>query len=171
MIVAPLGDDEVLEHVARQLDGQELQAEQAGQLHGPVYLSRVRHDGVTDCYTKPCRSWASFTPVILPGHDDRKPDKTRKLVRKALSQSGIDQTCKFEWSPFSHFPKSHGAHKYVRNGIATDGRRPIGYIRPGHLLDLSAVHLRLTFEDPVPGPLTIGAGRHCGLGLMVRLND
>jgi CRISPR-associated protein Csb2 len=44
-------------------------------------------------------------------------------------------------------------------------------LRPGHLLELSAVHLRLAFEQPVPGPLTIGAGRHCGFGLMVGLND
>lgn len=50
-------------------------------------------------------------------------------------------------------------------------RRPVGYIRPGHLLELSAADLRLTFEHPVPGPLTIGAGRHCGFGLMAGLND
>ena len=171
MIVAPVGDDEILEHLAHQLDGRRLVPERTEQLRGPVVLSRLRHDGVTDCYTKASRTWASFTPVILPGHDDRKPEKTRKLIRKALSQSGIDQPCEFEWSAFSHFAKSYSAHKYVRDEQAKDGRHPVGYIRPGHLLELSLVHLRLTFEQPVPGPMTIGAGRHCGFGLMVGLQD
>ncbi len=171
MIVAPIGDDEILEHLARLLEGRRLVPERLEQLRGPVFLSRVRHDGVIDRYTTPCRSWASFTPVILPGHDDRKPGKTEKLIRKALAQSGIDQPCEFEWSAFSHFAKSYSAHKYVRDEHTTDGRRPAGYIRPGHLLDLSAVHLRLTFEHSVPGPLAIGAGRHCGFGSMVGLDD
>lgn len=171
MIVAPFGDDEILEHLARQLDGRRLVPERTEQLRGPVFLSRLRHDGVIDSYTKPCRTWASFTPVILPGHDDRKPEKTRKLIRKALSQSGIDQPCEFEWSAFSHFAKSYSAYKHVRDEQAKDGRRHVGYVRPGHLLELSAVHLRLTFEQPVPGPLTIGAGRHCGFGLLVGLDD
>jgi len=170
MVVAPFGDDEVLEHLTRQLDGRRLVCERAEQLRGPVFLSRVRHDGVIDRYTKASRNWASFTPVILPGHDDRKPEKTEKLIRKALSQSGFDQSCEFEWSAFSHFAKSYSAHKYVRDEGAKDGRRAVGYIRPGHLVELSAVHLRLTFEGPVPGPLTIGAGRHCGFGLMVGLD-
>lgn len=171
MIVAPFGDDEILEHLARQLDGRRLVPEHTEQLRGAVFVSRVRHDGVIDCYTRRCRTWASFTPVILPGHDDRKPEKTRKLIRKALGQSGIDQPCEFEWSAFSHFAKSYSAHKYVRDEQAKDGRHSTGYIRPGHLLELSAVHLRVMFEHPVPGPLTIGAGRHCGFGLMAGLND
>lgn len=171
MIVAPFGDEEILEHLAHQLDGRPLVPERPEQLRGPVFLSRVRHDGVIDCYTRSCRTWASFTPVILPGHDDRKPEKIRKLILKALGQSGIDQPCEFEWSMFSHFAKSYSAHKYVHDAQAKDGRRAVGYIRPGHLLDLSAVHVRLTFEHSVPGPLTIGAGRHCGFGLMVGLND
>ena len=171
MIIAPFGDDEILEHLARQLDWRRLVPERSEQLRGPVSLSRVRHDSVIDCYTKPCRTWASFTPVILPGHDDRKPEKTRKLIRKALVQSGIDQPCEFQWSAFSHFAKSYSAHKYARNENAKDSRHPIGYIRPGHLLALSAVHVRLTFQHAMPGPLTIGAGRHCGFGLLVGLND
>jgi CRISPR-associated protein Csb2 len=168
MVVAPSGDDAVLEHLARQLDGRRLVPEHADQLRSPVFLSHVRYDGVIDCYTRSCRTWASFTPVILPGHDDRKAEKTEKLIRKALVQSGIDQPCEFEWSAFSHFAKAYSAHRYVEE---KDGRRQVGYLRPGHLLELSAVHLHLTFERPVPGPLTIGAGRHCGFGLMVGLND
>jgi CRISPR-associated protein Csb2 len=166
MIVAPVGDDEIVEHLARHIDGRQLKSERSEHLRGPVFLSRVSHDAVINCYCSLSRTWASFTPVILPGHDDRKPEKTQKLIRKALAQSGIDQPCEFEWSAFSHFAKSYSAHKFVRDEHVEGGRRRAGYIRPGHLLELTAVHLKLTFEQPVPGPLTIGAGRHCGFGLM-----
>lgn len=170
MIVAPTGDDEILEYIARHLDGRRLDPEHPGDLRGPVFLSRVRHDSVISSYTGACRAWASFTPVILPGHDDRKPEKTRKLIERALAQSGVDQPCEFDWSPFSYFAKSYSAHKYVRDDRASNGRRQAGYIRPDHLIDLTTVHLQLTFEHPVPGPLVIGAGRHCGFGLMAAVN-
>ncbi|MCC7087074.1 MAG: type I-U CRISPR-associated protein Cas5/Cas6 [Pirellulales bacterium] len=185
MIVAPAGDEAWLEHLVQRLDGQLLKPLPDTKLPPGTHLQLIpedRKDGVRDAYTRDSRTWASFTPVILPGHDDRKPEKTRKLIVKALAQSGIDQPCEFEWSAFSHFPKSYSAHKYVRDESATDGKRRIGYIRPNHLLDQTAVHLVLRFgrredpndpdsrwipaEEPIPGPLTIGAGRHCGFGLM-----
>jgi CRISPR-associated protein Csb2 len=163
MITAPPGDDIWLDHVARHLAGQQL-----GPLRGdefgdaePPFLVPIRGDNVSQRYTKPANAWHSFTPVILPGHDDHKPEKTRKLVEKALAQSGVDQPCQFEWSTFSRFPKSFSAHKYDRNGRLT------GYVRPDHLLTQTAVHLTLRFKDglKMPGPIAVGAGRHCGLGL------
>lgn len=168
MIVAPTGDDAWLDHVARRLAGQVLTPVRGDEFMGrerPV-LARLRYDAVTDRYLMPATAWASVTPVILPGHDDHKPSKTRKLIVRALQQSRIDQPCEFEWSAFSHFPKSLSAHKYDRNGKLT------GYIRPDHLLTQTAVHLRLFFNDglKVPGPLVIGAGRHCGFGLMAGID-
>lgn len=160
MIVAPIGDDAILEHVARQLDGMQLRPENPADLPGPVFLQRVRHDNIAGFYTRASNAWASFTPVILPGHDDHKSDKTHKLIEKALAQSGIEQACEFQWSPFSQFPKSYSAHKYNKF------KQLAGYIRPDHLQNLTSVHLVLKFSHPVPGPLAIGAGRHCGFGLM-----
>lgn len=166
MIAAPLGDDRLLLHLARRLDGQQLETTPETKLDHSLALVRVRRDKVASCYTEPANTWASVTPVILPGHDDHKPDKTRKLIEKALAQSGIDQPCEFEWNALSYFPKSLSSHKYDRN------KRPTGYIRPSHLLSQTAVHLRLRFFDDleVPGPMAIGAGRHCGLGLMARID-
>jgi len=166
MIAAPLGDDRFLLHLARLLSGQKLIPTDRTRLDDPPTLVRVHRDNVADCYIQPATTWASVTPVILPGHDDHKPDKTRKLIEKALQQSGIDQPCEFEWSAFSHSPQSLSAHKYGRD------KRPAGYIRPDHLLSQTAVHLKLRFSDgvKVPGPLAIGAGRHCGLGLFAGLD-
>jgi CRISPR-associated protein Csb2 len=184
MIVAPAGDESWLDHLAVRLDGQLLKPLPGTTLPHGTRLQLIpadRADGVRDAYTGGAHVWASFTPVILPGHDDHKPAKTRKLIEKALLQSGIEQPCEFEWSAFSRFPKALSAHKYDRQG------RPTGYIRPDHLLNQTAVHLTLHFgrredpndpesrwipaEQPVPGPLTIGAGRHCGFGLMAAVRD
>ena len=167
MITAPLGDDQFLNHLAMLLAGQKLNPTECTNLDHPPTLIRIRWDNVADLYTRPAARWASVTPVILPGHDDHKPDKTRKLIEKALHQSGINQPCEFEWSAFSQFPKSLSAHKYDRK------KRPTGYVRPDHLLSQTAVHLKLRFKEnlKVPGPLIIGAGRHCGLGLFASMES
>ncbi len=171
MVATPVGDDAWLDHLARRLAGQTLKPEPgkpdpfAGR--EPPMLVPVRNDNVARFYTQPANVWHSFTPVILPGHDDHKPAKTRALIEKALKQSGVEQACSFEWSAFSRFPKSYSAHKYDKD------KRPQGYIRPEHLLTQTAVHLKVKFNDDlkVPGPLVIGAGRHCGLGLMASIDS
>lgn len=167
MIVAPPGDESWLEHLAQQLDGHLLEPQPETKFPGKVCLERIpseRRDGVRSAYTREAITWASFTPVILPGHDDHKPEKTNKLILKALAQSGIEQPCTFEWNAFSRFSKSYSAHKYDRE------KRPVGYIRPDHLLEQSAVHLVLKFDYPVPGPIIVGAGRHCGFGLFAAVD-
>jgi CRISPR-associated protein Csb2 len=167
MIAAPVGDDAWLEYLARRLMGKQLKPEKGNQFgdQGPPALVRVRPDKVARRYTAEANRWASVTPIILPGHDDRKPAKTRKLIEKALAESGIDQPCEFDWSAFSRFRKSFSAHKYDKE------KRHQGFIRPDHLLTQTAIHLtlRFTHDLKVPGPIAIGAGRHCGFGLMAAL--
>jgi hypothetical protein len=96
--------------------------------------------------------------VILPGHDDHIPERTVKLILKALAQSGIDQECLLEWSAYSHFRKMLRAHKHVRDESAPNGKRLVNYFRPDYLLEQSAVHLKITFPHPVLGPIAIGQG-------------
>jgi CRISPR-associated protein Csb2 len=169
MIAAPIGDNGWLDYVARHLAGRMLQPLPDGsQLSGkPPILVPVRQHPVICRYTRAAAVWHSFTPVILPGHDDRKPAKTRALIERALAQSGVDQPCEFKWSAFSKFPRSYSAHKYGKD------KRPQGYFRPDHLMSQTAVHLTIRFGDGlrVPGPIAIGSGRHCGFGLMVRERD
>lgn len=168
MLIAPAGDEGWLEHLARRLAGQRLVPAQGNEFGSeqPPYLHRVRQDNVARCYSESANRWASVTPVILPGHDDKKPAKTRKLIERVLAQSGIETPCTYEWGAFPRFSKSYSAHKYGSDG------KPQGYFRPDHLLDKTAVHLTLTFEDglSVSGPLTLGAGRHCGFGLMAGID-
>ena len=164
MVAAPLGDDRLLEHLALRLADQQLEPARGDEFgdQTPPTLVRVRRDRVARFYTDSATIWASVTPVILPGHNDHKPAKTVKLIEKALAQSAIEQPCTYEWRAVSWWPKSLSAHKYDRD------KKPTGYIRPDHLLSKTAVHLKLQFNDGlnIPGPLVIGAGRHCGFGLM-----
>jgi CRISPR-associated protein Csb2 len=160
MIMAPFGDEAHLRHLAEQLDGEQLIPEGGGEK--PI-LERLKSDGVTHAYVNTSTHWASVTPVILPGHDDHKPAKTEKLIQKALLQSGIDQPCKFTWSAIPNFKNCLSAHKYDQH------KRHVGYYRPNHLEQLTAIHIRLTFDHPVTGPICIGAGRHCGLGVFASI--
>lgn len=159
MIAAPAGCESWLDHLTNLISGAALRPTPETQMPYPPTVVHVRGDSVARCYTGSSKVWHSVTPVILPGHNDKSPAKTRKLIAKALLQSGISQPCEFEFSPYSRFPKSLTAHKYNRNG------EPTGYVWPDHLLRLSAVHLKLEFETDYTGPLLIGAGRHMGLGL------
>ena len=37
--------------------------------------------------------------------------------------------------------------------------------RPEYLGHLPAWHVRIVFRSPTSGPVALGAGRHCGLGV------
>jgi len=169
LISAPVGDEHILHHLAIRLNGSQLfplRGDEFGQ-GSPPTLVRIGRDRVTSRYTGRANIWTSITPVILPGHNDRKKAKTVKLIEKALVQSGIEQPCSYEWREVSWFPKAVSAHKYDRE------KRRIGFVRPDHLLNYSAVHLKIRFTDGlyVPGPMVIGAGRHVGLGTMAHAPD
>jgi len=171
MIAAPHGDERWLEHVARRLAGQQLIPKRGDEFGdaGPPTLIRVHRDNVARCYTRPANRWASVTPVILPGHDDKKPAKRLKLIRKALHDAGIEQPCELEWSPISCFRKSLPAYKYQKDPQTGEQRWLLENVKQ-YLQSKTWIHLHLRFNDDlqVPGPIAIGAGRHCGLGILAR---
>jgi CRISPR-associated protein Csb2 len=164
MIAAPFGYERHLNHLVDQLQGIQLQPEDGRD--GPVLerLERPRTDAVAHRYLQPSSVWASVTPVILSGHDDCKPAKTIKLIERALRQSGIDQPCQFTWGALPNFSNCLTAYKYDRE------KRHIGYYRPQHLEGLTAVHIRVAFDHPIPGPLYVGAGRHYGFGVLASVS-
>lgn len=164
LISAPEGCEGWLRHMGLRLVGERLRPTAETAIPEPPFLDRPKTRSVSEWYIKPATVWASVTPVILPGHDDHKPAKTRELIERALVQSGVKVPCQFEWQSQPWFPKTLSAHKYDRD------KRPTGYIRPSHLLEKTAVHVKLTFSEGIehPGPIVIGAGRHLGFGLMAR---
>lgn len=172
ILVAPLGMERELAGLARRIDGLPLKPEgelEAGQSNPPpadAYRAELRlftppaKKFIAEYYLGTSPVWHSVTPVILDGHNDKKPEKTIKLIQTALQRAGIETPCEFTWQSVPFFKNCLSAHKYDRAG------RHTGYHRPAHLKDLTAVHVRIEFAHPIPGPLTLGAGRHCGFGLM-----
>jgi CRISPR-associated protein Csb2 len=166
MIAAPARDGDLLDYLANCIAGRPLVPTDRTRLVGPVHLTQVRGDRFSALYVAPARAWATVTPVILPGYDDRQVAKTSKLIMRALRHAGITSPCTFRWSPTSVFAKSLSAYNRGRNG------RLVGYVRPSHLLHQTAIHLQLDFGDrQVSGPLAIGVGRHCGLGILAPIRN
>ena len=179
LLIAPLGRERELEYVSERLNGEELKPddqirsigiEKPSPIPQAILLNRFtppRGKFIANCYLGASNIWQTVTPVILDGYNKKsKSDKpaaiarqTEKLIRKALVRAGIETPCEFTWQSFPFLKNCLSAHKYGRDG------RHIGYHRPAHLKSLTAVHVRLTFTHPVPGPITIGAGRYCGFGL------
>jgi CRISPR-associated protein Csb2 len=183
MLIAPMGMERELADLARRIDGRQLEPEgnfeECKSDFSPTdaYRAELRlftppaNKFIAECYLGMSRVWQTVTPVILDGHNKKsKSDKpeniareTEKLICKALARAGIETPCTFTWQSVPFLKNCLSAHKYDRDG------RHTGYHRPSHLKDLTAVHVRLVFTYSMPGPIAIGAGRHCGLGVFARV--
>lgn len=154
--------------VRRFLSGQELVDEETGRpvaMLGPLPAS----DGVVRQYLglqQGASTWSTVTPVILPGYDDRSAAKTERLLRRAIEQAGYSEAlargADLEWR-----------HVGFRPGLDLASR----YAGPAYLAGFPRCHVRLTWRDaagqPVAmqGPVCLGAGRYCGLGLFAAERD
>jgi len=123
-----------------------------------ILLPRRPEDTVYPFYLSRSRSWATVTPIALPGYDDGKHGKAERLFLKALQQAGLPLEALEEFTlrkaPF--WPGSHHPSVYYR---------PQDYLKRCPLW-----HVYLRFKEEIPGPVAIGAGRHCGLGLFASMD-
>jgi CRISPR-associated protein Csb2 len=191
MLVAPIGMDQELARVVRAIDGRVLISErdegedsyEAESVVPPNYRAELqsfkppKDRFIAKCYLGSSCVWETVTPMILDEHAkkvDRKNEETGKiekvwnhdeLICKALKRAGIETPCRFTWQSIPFLKNCLSAHRYDRE------KRPTGYYRPKRLDGKTAVHVRITFDHPVPGPITLGAGRHCGLGTFTAVNE
>lgn len=118
-------------------------------------LWRRSSQRLVDRYVKESQIWQTVTPVILPGFDDGKHAKAEKLLFTAIKQAGL--------------PVGAVKELTMRKAPFWPGsQHPRNYFLPQYLRGLPGWHVHLVFNEPVPGPLAIGAGRHIGLGLLAR---
>jgi CRISPR-associated protein Csb2 len=145
-------------------------------------------DWIVCQYTGNASSWATVTPVVLPGYDD--PDHLRRrakqksltadqqqhvldrlakrvdgLLRKAIVQAGFSEELAkhagLDWRAVGFLPGTDLANRY---GV------------PDYLKRFPRLHVRIEWRDSagkpvqVPGPICIGGGRYFGLGLFVPIN-
>jgi CRISPR-associated protein Csb2 len=141
-------------------------------------------------YLGPASTWATVTPVILPGHDDpaklrRRLYRTREgsgpaldereqkallakldkridyLLRKAIRQAGYSP----ELARFADI-------EWRKIGFWPGSEPATRYRFPNKLRRFRRLHVRITWRDnagnpvQVRGALCLGGGRFVGLGLM-----
>jgi CRISPR-associated protein Csb2 len=120
-----------------------------------VLLDLWRHSSrrVVDLYVRESQCWYSVTPVLLPGFDDGEQMKAERLFLKAVAQAGIPIAA-VDWVALRKAPFWPGA------------AHPRQYFVPEYMRHFSRWHVAVRFRGPIPGPLSVGVGRHVGLGLL-----
>ncbi len=169
------------------LSGAELIEERHGQ--SQAILSRLpNNDKQIRHYVRSSSTWATVTPVVLPGYDDCRHYRRRlkdnsdadsqkrwlgklneridALIRKAIGQAGFSDVLRqhavIDWRAAGFLPGTELASRY---GI------------PSHLQKYPRYHVHIQWRDAkgwpvqVPGPICIGGGRFFGLGLFAAMND
>jgi CRISPR-associated protein Csb2 len=139
-------------------------------------------DWVLRQYVEESRTWATVTPVIIPGYDD--PDhlrcklkagvdaETQKryldrldarmdvLLRKAFRQAGyaneLVEQAELDWREVG-----------FRSGVELASR----YMPPKNLNTSPRIHVQVRFPAPVSGPIAVGSGRFRGFGLFAASKD
>lgn len=179
--------DSLFQQTARMLSAAELRPLSGSEA---TLLSRIpADDKMVRRYTKPSAIWSTVTPVILPGYDDPRGYRRRLflpsaeqgevisatdqrellakldrrveyLLRKAIRQAGFSE----ELSKWAKLDWRCGGYR-AGTAMATS------YAFPNQLRRFRRLHVRIEWCDragnllPMPGPICLGAGRYCGLGL------
>lgn len=159
VIAEPFGGDGAHARWAQNRLRQETLRDPEGNDRGLLLdLWRASSRAMIDRYVAGARAWCSVTPVVLPGFDDGKHAKAEKLLFAALRQADL--------------PLDALADLTMRKAPFWPGsQRPREYFRPDYLRHLPGWHVRLVFQEPLPGPLALGAGRHAGLGIFASVEE
>jgi CRISPR-associated protein Csb2 len=140
------------------------------QLHGGTVIRTRRQETpeltglLPRTWCRPARRWLSATPVALdrnPGNlASRSPevarraaDAARDIIREACGRVGLPAPLKIELSLSPLLPGSAPVRAFDP------------YPRERNRLRRVRLHVELLFEQPVRGPVLLGAGRFFGLGL------
>ena len=153
LITEPFGDKGIYAQWAQnRLQGSPLKDKDGNERGVLLNIWRQSSYSIIKRYTGEANAWSTITPVILPGYDDGKHIKAEKLFMNAIEQAGFSQNLVKEFSlrkaPF--WPGSH---------------HPTQYQVPAYLKHFPRWHVRIVFRTAIGGPIAVGAGRHCGLGL------
>ena len=106
-------------------------------------------------WTRPARVWASVTPVVLNRHFDGKDrwDRAADSVKGACEHIGLPRPREVLLHPVSMVEGTPPAREYPQLARKSDGGRR------------SHNHAVIVFDEPVCGPVNVGAGRFRGYGL------
>lgn len=122
-----------------------------------------------ETWCEPSRSWLTVTPIALdrnPGNlHARDASRSREAYRTAASI--VAHSCENVGLPL---PESVTVIPSATVPGTMKARRFPPYPPDGNKLRRVKVHARVTFADPVNGPVVLGAGRYLGLGLCIPMD-
>jgi len=139
---------------------------------GALHLERItdedpRRTLAPAWWTRPACRWGSVTPVALdrnPGDlSSSDPEESRRAARAA--EELVMQACQHIGLPTPRWVE------IIRRSLfdaAPAARHYMPFPRKsakGNGFSRVCVHIELCFEEPVAGPVVIGAGRYFGIGL------
>ena len=159
MLTAPEGvDEDDWIDVLSRLPGEPLVP--VGQ-HSPIgaLAPLANPDPMMDRFRGEARRWTTVTPVVLPGHDQRRgKPRPQRTIQRLLRHAGIAEALleSVTMEPAAKLPGSE---------------HPARYRRPEHLARYPCTHMSVQWKMPVTGPLALGAGIGYGLGLFVPIGD
>lgn len=157
--------DQEMKWAGRALSGTELLDEKNGEPMAILSLIPAS-DQVLCSYVREAVNWASVTPVVLPGFDDRSVSKTEALLRKAIRQAG-----------YSDALAKHAELDWRKVGFWKGAELTTRYRLPDYLQNFPRYHVRISWRDiqglpiAIAGPLCLGGGRFCGFGLFAAFNE
>ncbi len=151
-----LYDETGLTVMRRLFDGEwlECDVEQETREQPPFALRAER-------WTRPSRTWASVTPVVLDRHYDGKDrwQRAAEDVKKACERIGLPAPKEVMLHAVSLAEGVPHAREFPRMTRKSDG----GIRNHSHAV--------LVFDQPVTGPVMIGAGRFRGYGLCLPMDQ
>ena len=117
--------------------------------------------------------WVSVSPIALPKHPGRLSEGTAAARAKAWqsAEEAVVVSCEHVGLPapvsihLSLSPLIRGA-RHVRDCPPFQRKG-----KQGEVVRRQLVHAALTFDEPIRGPLMLGAGRFAGLGLMRPISE
>ena len=140
---------------------------------GVVHMSRLRGDVtlaslMSHAWSRPSRQWISATPIALPRHPGRlsRGSVEARTRAWAAAESAVVAACGHVGLP-EPLDVEVSLEPFVTGAIGASRFPPFSQKgRNGKLVRRQLVHALLSFEQPVSGPLMLGAGRFLGLGMM-----
>jgi len=139
---------------------------ETGEIYSPAspILAPSEDDKMLDHYGVDRRSrvWQSVTPAALPVARVRgKVAGSRRLANEAEAFHAVRQALRH-----AGVTSAVDSIRVQREPLFTKGARAEAFAAGSRFAADRLWHVEIAFAEPVPGPLVLGDGRYCGLGVM-----
>lgn len=138
-----------------------------GERHAPLLVT-AEDRAMLDRYCPAARVWRSETPLALParrrGIDPAGPN--RKPGGERLTEDGRAAAAVMAALRHAGVLARPASIRVQRDPFAARGTRAEAFAAGSRFSGPTLWHVELGFHEPVAGPLILGDGRFCGLGLM-----